>query len=135
MFREVRVHLQAKFCLTSLGSRIWIHQVGDLIHFNRFHTIVLPQHFNDTRVLDFTAENLGDADLMVYLAQGNSGGKAFVGTVCDPDSWYNQYKYSISDHQQYPAIFGAVNTNKPLYIVLNSIVLCLTFGNQFYFYY
>ena len=118
MFQAVRVHLQAKFCLTSLGSRIWIHQVGDLIHFNRIHTIDIPYHFGDKRVLEFTAENLGDADLMVYLTQGDYGGLAWLGSVCEPNSWYNngakQYKYSISDAEQEPALFGGVSTDKPL---------------------
>ena len=93
---------------------------------------------SNKRLRDFTAKNLGDADLMVYLtthAGGNTWrGRAWRGVVCMPNSSLLnagkaiEYKFSINEHSKDPAQFGGVSTNKSLSLCIVISIHCLTFG-------
>jgi len=123
-YDSAHVHLQASYCHSSLGSKIKIERVGDLSFFEVKEQIsACPK--GTLAVSDFTLNNIGNADLIIYLTDNdNTGfiGYAPIGTVCVPSyvtwkmnlGWHigivpkpvNAYKSSINEYQTTAASFG-----------------------------
>ena len=58
------VHVQTYYCHLSLGTQLRLDRIGDIIHINdSFPT----QELYSSKVLDITKQNIGTADLMVYI--------------------------------------------------------------------
>ena len=126
-FNAAHVHLQASFCHSSLISQIRIERIGDFLHFPG-NVVANEQGLYDLH--DFTMKNIGQADLIVYLAHdefypGLAAGMAPTNTACVPSNSYmtmnlpsccgkvttktNAWKFSINEYQSSKASFGTVS--------------------------
>ena len=89
------VHVQTAYCHTSLGSQIVFERIGDYIYIDKELRICEIEKYEQEG--EFTENNIGDANLMVYLVNKKGGGgpsmkycKHFVGVanfgvVCSED--------------------------------------------------
>ena len=100
-------HLQAHYCHSTLGTKIHIETLGFKHYEGRKLTATR------TNVYDMygpTAEDIGTADLMVYMCNDTSGlpgvvGLAFTGVICgDRD----EIKLSINEWEIDPSGFAFV---------------------------
>ena len=108
-------HLQARYCHASLGTKVRIERVGNFKHYAKTlnagsDTIGLDSVKADTK------NDIGDADLMTYMAyQDTTGlrswtnGIAWLGRVCHPHPLAKEQKASINMWQSSAAAFGSVN--------------------------
>ena len=128
-YDSAHVHLQASYCHSSLGSKIKIDRVRDLSLFEHPKNLQLSasgQGLLD--VSDFTLNNMGNADLIIYLTDNDDNGGtgiAPIGTLCEPSeqTWnmnlggdigivpkkVNAWKSSINEYQTSAASFGTVS--------------------------
>ena len=109
-------HLQARYCHASLGVKIRIERIGNLKHYAK--TINAgSDSIGINSVRADTKNDIGDADLMTYMAahQNIAGlrfitnGVAWVGTVCGLWSNFPELKSSINMWQSSAAAYGSVN--------------------------
>ena len=126
-YDSAHVHLQASYCHSSLGSKIKIERVGDLSFFKVKEQISASPK-GTLAVSDFTLNNIGNADLIIYLTDNdNTGfaGYAPIATVCVPSdvTWHmnlgpyigtvpkkvDAYKSSLNEYQTTAASFGKVS--------------------------
>ena len=108
-------HLQARYCHASLGVKVRIERVGNFKHYAKTlnagsDTIGLDSVKADTK------NDIGDADLMTYMAyQDTTGlrswtnGIAWLGRVCHPHPLAKEQKASINHWQSSAVAFGSVN--------------------------
>ena len=110
-------HLQARYCHASLGVKVRIERIGNFKHYAKTldagsNSIGLDSVKADTR------NDLGDADLMTYMAahQNTAGltfitnGVAWVSSVCgDRFINSNDFKASLNMWQSSAAAYGSVN--------------------------
>ena len=68
---SLMVHVQTAYCHTSLGSQIVFERIGDYIYIDKELRICEIEKYEQKG--EFTENNIGDANLMVYL-----GAKYFV---------------------------------------------------------
>ena len=91
-------HLQAYYCHESLGTKVTIERVGQLLPID-FRIKATEFMIRDLRLKLFTALNLGDADLMLYMGLDRdnkvNNGIAWIGTVCSHDPAKKLQKFSI----------------------------------------
>ena len=85
-------HVQGHYCHSSLGSQVKIERVGNFIPMNQAITATGSQLQS---LFTFTEQNLGDADLMLYMAHDTQSlygtvGIAWSPVICDPPV-YNKY--------------------------------------------
>ena len=78
------VHVQTYYCHMSLGAQLKLDRIGDIMHINDS----FPTHeLYSSKVLAITNQNIGTADLMVYINGASSGGilgvAGCLGCVCD----------------------------------------------------
>ena len=59
------VHVQTAYCHTSLGSQIVFERIGDYIYIDKELRICEIEKYEQEG--EFTENNIGDANLMVYL--------------------------------------------------------------------
>ena len=59
------VHVQTAYCHTSLGSQIVFERIGDYIYIDKELRICEIAKYEQEG--EFTENNIGDANLMVYL--------------------------------------------------------------------
>ena len=126
-YDSAHVHLQASYCHSSLGSKIKIERVGDLSFFEVKEQISAGPK-GTLAVSDFTLNNIGNADLIIYLTDNDNNGYAGIapiGTLCVPSEWnwnmylgvdlgrrtkkVNAWKSSISEYHTSAAAFGGVS--------------------------
>jgi len=123
-YDSAHVHLQASYCHSSLGSKIKIERVGD-VSFFKVKEQISASPKGTLAVSDFTLNNIGNADLIIYLTDNdNTGfaGYAPIATVCVPSfyTWrmnlgwelgivpkkVDAWKSSINEYQTTAASFG-----------------------------
>ena len=108
-WNAVAPHLQAFFCHSSLGTKIKIRKVGDLVYLDEKITYGTSAWLNHVNVRKKAAEVLGKADLVAIMAGHSSGGGiAHVGTVCSGSGSIR----SITGWYADPARFAVVSSLK-----------------------
>ena len=107
-------HLQARYCHSTLGTKIKIERIGNLEYFDQ--KIVASSGGLNT-VRSHGIQVRGSADLVVYMAydeyvqwdSNHASGIAWLSSVCSPSSW-DHLKMSINEWQTYSVGFGSVST-------------------------
>ena len=112
-WNAVAPHLQARFCLSTLGTKIKIERIGNLEYFSK-NLATASSRGLDT-VKPHGKKIRGSADLVAYLVYDNNrcsdsneaGGIAYLGTVCAP-SYMDHLKVSISEWNKHAANMASV---------------------------
>lgn len=118
LWYDAAPHLQARYCHSSLGTKIKIKRVGKFVHYD---TRLYANHNKLNKTKPFTAKVIGKADLMVYMCTDGRkdsmvwnkiAGIASSRSVCKSDKTrrhsINEFDGSgTGDHT--PARFGKVN--------------------------
>ena len=104
-------HLAARFCHSSLGTKIMVERIGNFKHYAG--KTITASKANIQVMFDSTVADIGYADLMVYMCHdpsslGGTVGIAVRPVICDPLS-LNKYKQSINEWRTTSAAFGGVN--------------------------
>ena len=73
--------MQAHYCHASLTSQVKVEIVGNFIEMNQ--ALVASSAVLNS-LFDFTATNLGDADLMLYMAHDTSSSSGTIGIAWSP---------------------------------------------------
>ena len=112
-WNQAAPHLQARYCHASLGTKIRIERIGNFKHYAK---IIRASGAGLDSVRADTRNDLGDADLMTYMAyQDTTGlrswtnGIAWLGRVCHPHPLAKEQKASINHWQSSAVAFGSVN--------------------------
>ena len=120
------VHLQTRYCHPSLGTKIKIQRVGDLIHAEKKSlradddSLIFMYYYTKAHLKD-------EADLMVYLTYDLHGtGKGVVGiaymqSVCASNLDEGMWKHSINEWQATTAEFGAVSYINKMFFSPNKL--------------
>ena len=91
-------HVQALYCHSSLGTKIQLEIVGEIKHYAGIY--LWATEVKEEEMREITEEDLGDADLMVYMGHNyedpGPGGVAYLGTACLPPN-ENAIKSSINE--------------------------------------
>ena len=92
-------HVQAHYCHSSLGTKIQLEIVGEIKHYAGIYLQATGAKLKET--LEITKEDLGDANLMVYMGYNYEdpspyAGIAWTGQVCLPPN-VNAWKSSINE--------------------------------------
>ena len=97
-------HLQARYCHSTLGTKIKIERIGNLEYFDQ--KIDASEEGLDT-VASHGIQIRGSADLVVYMVYGSAinSGIAWLSSVCGP---LDSQKMSINDWQYNSVAFGSV---------------------------
>ena len=94
-------HIQVSYCHASLGSKVLVEMVPGIKHYAGKNLVASGASLNE--MFTDTANDLGSADLMLYMAADTdyygTVGIAWCPVVCDP-SVYNKYKSSINEWRQ-----------------------------------
>merc|ERR1711899_700739 len=94
-------HIQVSYCHASLGSKVLVEMVPGIKHYAGKNLVASGASLNE--MFTDTANDLGSADLMLYMAADTdyygTVGIAWCPVVCDP-SQYNKYKSSINEWRQ-----------------------------------
>ena len=113
-------HLQARFCHTSLGTKIKIERIGNL---ELFPYKIGGVGAWQEAMWDFTVQILEPADLVVYISCvegapgcGGGGGFGYLGAVCTPNPCTSCM--SMNDYQPSSSSFGMVTVNFFLLILI-----------------
>ena len=114
--KATMAHAQVYFCHDSLGSKIELKvTLTDLYFCPKFNFKTFQRqgkefvHFENEewrgnygtlpRIQELTKENLGTADIAIFFGHepkdAHFGGIASLGTICQPNPWYNQHKLSF----------------------------------------
>ena len=100
-------HLQAHYCHSTLGTKIHIETLGFKHYEGKRLTASIP-NLND--MMGPTAEDIGTADLIVYMCNdttvGGTVGIAVVGTACNPN-WIGG-RLSINEWRTTASAYGSV---------------------------
>ena len=103
-------HLQTYFCQPSLGSSVQVERMPGIKHYKGVK-IENIEHQSLNQMFDHTKNDIGDADLMLYLGyrpnqcDGCYSGLAYRGKVCTNDK---KRKCSINLHVNYHSITARV---------------------------
>merc|ERR1719510_2090627 len=84
------VHVQAFYCHSSLGAKLKLDRMGDIMHID---DTIPTQNLYSSKILGITKKNIGTADLMVYMSgttRSNNRGTLLgiagcLGCVCDKE--------------------------------------------------
>jgi len=104
-------HLQARYCHSTLGTKIRVERVGNFKHYSG--KTLTASGANLQMMFSDTANDVGDADLIVYMCHEEmvpgwqTVGIAYGGVNCD-SSWYNKYKQSINEWRSSAAAYGGL---------------------------
>ena len=95
---SIWTHLQVNYCHSTLGSKVVVELLPGIKHYAGME--LKGDSASLQSMYDNTLDDLGDADLMLYMGfiganYYSGGGIAYRGVVCD-SSWYNKYKQSIN---------------------------------------
>ena len=109
-WNDAAPHLQARYCHSTLGTKIKIERIGKFKHYSGTLT---ASGENLKSMQSTTAKIIGSADLMVYMCHDPSPccgtvGMAYVGSVCGR-SKNNKNKQSINEWRKTPNAFAGVN--------------------------
>ena len=103
-------HLQARYCHSTLGTKIKVERVGNFKHYAG--KTLTATNANIRSMFDDTANDIGDADLITYMSYESNQygviGIAFTGVICD-HPYYNKYKSSIVEWRSTTVDFAGVN--------------------------
>ena len=112
-FNAAHVHTQARYCHSSLGTKIKIERLGSLEYLSNYKAPYLTadnmkSHKNALR--HFTKSHIGVADLMVYLVNDEekrkgARGVSYRSVACTKSS----LRYSVNEYQSSSALFGEVS--------------------------
>ena len=107
-WNDAAPHLQARFCHSTLGTKIKIERIGK---FKRYSGTLIASGENLKAMQNTTAKIIGSADLMVYMCHDSSPGlgtlgMAYIGSVCGNN---NKNKQSINEWRKTPNAFAGVN--------------------------
>ena len=94
---SIWTHLQVNFCHHSLGSKVLIERLPGIKHYPAIKPYCLHCMYADTE------NDLGSADLMLYMAMNNpnsisGGGIAHLALVCNNDPNDKKKKQSINNY-------------------------------------
>ena len=100
-------HIQAHYCHSTLGTKIKIETIGFKHYEGKRLTATRP---NVRDMYGPTAEDIGSADLMVYMCHDSSGndftvGLAPTGSICGNR---DEYKLSINEWESTASGFAFV---------------------------
>ena len=104
-------HLQARYCHNSLGTKIKIERIGEFGYASGKTLSASSSSLVNMRSL--TKENVGEADLMVYMCHDTNSlygviGIAYSGAACRPP-FYDITKQSINEWRPTAVAFGGVS--------------------------
>ena len=105
-------HLQARYCHSSLGTKIKVERIGDFKH-HAGKTLTASGDSLKQMQAD-TVDNLGTADLYVYMvhdasSQWGTAGIAYRSVVCGHYP-YKKYQQSINEWRKQGSVaYGAVD--------------------------
>ena len=127
--KATMAHAQVYFCHDSLGSKIELKvTLTDLYFCPKFNFKTFQRqgkefvHFENEewrgnygtlpRIQELTKENLGTADIAIFFGHepkdASFGGIASLGTICQPNPWYNQHKLSFDLWWYNPSITARI---------------------------
>jgi hypothetical protein len=103
-------HLQARYCHSSLGTKIKVERIGDFKH--HAGKTITASGASLQAMFDDTVADLGDADLIAYMCHDTSSlygtiGIAYRPVICDHSS-ANKYKESINEWRPTSVAFGGL---------------------------
>ena len=104
-------HLQARYCHSSLGTKIRVERIGNFKHYAG--KTITASGASLQAMFDDTVADLGDADLIAYMCHDTSSlygtiGIAYRPVVCDhPNN--NKYKESINEWRKTSVQYGGIN--------------------------
>ena len=104
-------HLQARYCHSTLGTKIKVERIGN---FKYYSGKTLTASVDSLQAMfDSTVADIGSADLMTYICHDPSSlpgviGIAYRPVICDHSS-SNKYKESINEWRTTSVAFGEVN--------------------------
>ena len=121
-------HLQARYCHSTLGTKIKVERIGNFKHYAG-KTITASSTGLQT-MFDDTVADLGSADLIAYMCHDTYGygvygviGIAYLSVACH-HSYYNKYKESINEWRPTSVAFGGVNKLSKQYATFLRNALC-----------
>ena len=119
-------HLQARYCHSSLGTKIRIQRIGKFKHYAG-KTITASSTGLYT-MFDDTVADLGSADLIAYMCHDPSSlygviGIAWRPVICEHSN-NNKYKESINEWRPTSVAFGGVNQLSKQYATFLHNALC-----------
>ena len=121
-------HLQARYCHSTLGTKIKIERIGNFKHYAG-KTITASSTGLHT-MFDDTVADLGSADLIAYMCHDTYGygvygviGTAYLSVVCGHSN-SNKYKESINEWRPTSVAFGGVNQHSKQYATFLHNALC-----------
>ena len=119
-------HLQARYCHSSLGTKIRVERIGNFKHYAG--KTITASGASLQAMFDDTVADLGDADLIAYMCHDTSSlygtiGIAYRPVVCGHSSG-NKYKESINEWRPTSVAFGGVNQLSKQYPMFLHNVLC-----------
>ena len=115
-FIAAHVHMQARYCHSSLGTKIRIDRLGGLKYLSnsRAPSLTAQSMTSHKNALKrFTKSHIGGADLMVYIVHDEkkrrgTRGVAYRSVACTRSS----VKFSVNEYQSSSALFGEVSSTK-----------------------
>ena len=104
-------HLQARYCHSTLGTKIKIERIGNFKHYAG--KTITASGANLQKMFADTVADIGTADLVAYMCHNTSSlygtiGIAYRPVICDHSN-YNKYKESINEWRPTSVAFGGVN--------------------------
>ena len=113
-FNAAQVHTQARYCHSSLGTKIKIERLGSLEYLSNYKAPYLTadnMKSHKKALRNFTKSHIGVADLMVYLVNDEekrkgARGVSYRSVACTRSS----LRYSVNEYQSSSALFGEVST-------------------------
>ena len=112
-FNAAHVHTQARYCHSSLGTKIKIERLGSLEYLPNYRAPYLTadnMKSHKKALRNFTKSHIGVADLMVYLVNDEekrkgARGVSYRSVACTKSS----LRYSVNEYQSSSALFGEVS--------------------------
>ena len=104
-------HLQARYCHSTLGTKIKVERIGNFKYYSGKTLTASSTSLQE--MFDSTVADIGSADLMTYICHDPSSlpgviGIAYRPVICDHSS-SNKYKESINEWRPTSVAFGGVN--------------------------
>ena len=104
-------HLQARYCHSTLGTKIKVERIGNFKHYSG--KTLTASDPNLKRMYSTTAKDLGSADLIAYMCHDTSSlygtvGIAYKSQVCGHSN-SNKYKQSINEWRTTSVAYGGVS--------------------------
>ena len=112
-FNAAHVHTQARYCHSSLGTKIKIERLGGLKYLSNYKapSLTADNIKSHKRALrHFTKSHIGEADLMVYLVHDEKRGRGARGVSYRSVACTTSHlKFSVNEYQSSSALFGEVS--------------------------